>query len=248
MTQWRVIELEEHDAYINMAVDEAILENVRDGKASPTIRFYRWHPSAVSIGRFQSMQEEVRVGACRDLGVGYVRRITGGGAVYHDYDGELTYSIIGKEGLFSSGIHDSYRQICGYVVNGLKRIGIESQFVPINDVITNGKKISGNAQTRREGVLLQHGTILYKLDISRMFLLLNVSKEKVSDKMVKSVEERVTSVCALSAATFAELYASMFKSFTDGKEFSIGKLSQDEMHRAQELSKRYSSDEWNLSR
>ena len=152
MTDWRVVQLEEHDAYTNMAIDESILEHVRDGRSDPTIRFYRWKPSAVSIGRFQSMNDEVNVARCRSEGIDFVRRITGGGAVYHDHDGELTYSIIGSEKLFPRSIWESYRMVCGRIVNGLKRIRLNAEFAPINDILINGKKVSGNAQTRREGV------------------------------------------------------------------------------------------------
>ncbi len=248
MTEWRVIQLEEHSAYSNMAIDESVLERIRDGKSSPTIRFYRWNPSAVSIGRFQSMKDEVNIERCGSEGIDYVRRITGGGAVYHDREGELTYSIIGGESLFPKGIRESYRLICGWIINGLKEIGVEAEFAPINDIVSRGKKISGNAQTRREGVLLQHGTILYGLDVAKMFSVLNVSKEKISDKMIKSVEERVTSVRSQTGASFEELYKAVFHGFTQYKDYKIGALDQEELKRSRELEEKYSSEAWNFSR
>ncbi len=248
MTEWRVIQLEEHDAYVNMAIDESIMEHIRDGKANPTIRFYRWKPSAVSIGRFQSMNDEVNISRCRSEGIDCVRRITGGGAVYHDYDGELTYSIIGQEKLFPKSIWESYRMICGSIINGLKRINIEAEFAPINDILLKGKKISGNAQTRREGVLLQHGTIIYKLDVAKMFSVLNVSKEKVSDKMIKNVEERVTSVYSEKGVSFQELYESILYGMTEYREYKFATLSSGESKRSVELAKTYSSEDWNFSR
>ncbi len=192
--KWRIIELEENGAYFNMAIDQAIMEEVKLGKSDPTIRFYRWKPSAVSIGRFQSMDDEVNVKRCTDLGISCVRRITGGGAVYHDYNGEITYSIIGSEEYFPKGIRESYALICGWIVDAMANIGIKAEFAPINDIVVDGKKISGNAQTRRDGILLQHGTVLYKLGISTMFEVLKISKEKISDKLIKNVEERVTCV------------------------------------------------------
>ncbi|MCL5412821.1 MAG: lipoate--protein ligase family protein [Candidatus Marsarchaeota archaeon] len=248
MTEWRVLQLEEHNAYLNMAIDESILEHIRDGMSQPTIRFYRWNPSAVSIGRFQGMNDEVNVARCRELGVDCVRRITGGGAVYHDSGGELTYSIIGTEELFPKGIRESYRLICGWVINGLKSIGIDAEFAPINDITSNGKKISGNAQTRREGVLLQHGTILYRLDVAKMFSLLNISKEKISDKMIRSAEERVTSVHSQTGASFEELYSAVMRSLTEYKDHNIGVLSKSELERMSELEKVYSSEAWNFFR
>ncbi|MDE1859963.1 MAG: lipoate--protein ligase family protein, partial [Candidatus Micrarchaeota archaeon] len=245
--KWRVIELDEHDAYKNMSIDESILEHVHMGASYPTIRFYRWLPSAVSIGRFQGMNDEVNIERCRELGISHVRRMTGGGAVYHDHDGELTYSIIAKQDNFPSGIRDSYEMICGWIIDGLEGIGIDAKFAPINDIIVNGRKISGNAQTRKDGVLLQHGTILYKLDISKMFSVLNVSKEKISDKMIKSVEERVTSITAQKEIGFNDFYSSVLKGFVNGKDYQTGTLSKSELDRAEILKGTYSSQAWNFS-
>jgi lipoate-protein ligase A len=243
---WRIIELTENNAYLNMAIDDAILDEIGDGKSQPTIRFYRWLPNAVSIGRFQGMNDEVNIQKCADLNIDVVRRITGGGAVYHDYHGELTYSVIGKEELFPDGIHESYRYICNWIIDGLKSIGINAEFAPINDIIVDGRKISGNAQTRKKGVLLQHGTILYKIDISKMFSVLNISKEKISDKMIKNAEDRVTSVSLQAKSSFNELYEAILNSFKNGKKYEFGSLTTPELEKVREFEKIYRSYEWNF--
>lgn len=246
---WRLIELEQHDAYTNMAIDEAVSEGVAAGTSPPTIRFYTWKPGAVSIGYFQSLADEVDLDACRAAGVDWVRRRTGGGAVYHDEKGEITYSIIAPEAAFPKGIIDSYKLICGWIVAGLAGIGLQAEFKPINDIIVNGKKISGNAQTRRGGVLLQHGTILYDVDVRKMFSLLKVGKDKLADKMISAAEERVTSVTKQCGATREQLYEKMREAFVANKEFERMTLSASELARAEELAKaRYSSDEWNSQR
>lgn len=261
---WRVIELETHDAFMNMALDEACCEAVASGSAKPTIRFYRWKPSAVSIGYFQSLADEINVEACAEAGVDIIRRRTGGGAVYHDYDGEITYSVIIPESMLSLGITESYHEICGWIVNGLARVGIESEFKPINDIVAftsypEGqavmKKISGNAQTRRGGVVLQHGTILYTVDVRKMFSLLKVGKEKIADKLIAAVEDRVTSVTDVCVRAGREpvtreaLYDALKAGFTEGKTFEIGTWSADELARAAVLAdERYKSKEWNEMR
>ncbi|MCL4379715.1 MAG: lipoate--protein ligase family protein [Candidatus Marsarchaeota archaeon] len=247
--EWRVIRLETRNAYSNMAVDNAIMEGIRAGSSAPTIRFYRWMPSAVSIGRFQSMNDEVNVEKCRELNISYVRRITGGGAVYHDSDGEITYSVIAPEREFPKNIIESYKLICGWVISGLAELGIEAEFAPINDITVNGKKISGNAQARSDSVLLQHGTVLYSTNIKRMFSVLKVSNEKISDKMIKSAEERVTRVVDHAGTTQEGLYEALLKGFTEGKEYQFDSLNGNETERARELEKSvYSSDSWNFSR
>ncbi len=247
--RWRVIGLEEKNAFENMSIDEAISESIAKGSSDPTIRFYKWRPGAVSIGRFQSMLEEVNIEACKNLGVDYIRRVTGGGAVYHDINGEITYSIIGPESSFNKGIHESYKEICGYVVNALKAVGIDAVFAPINDIIVKNKKISGSAQSRKNGVLLQHGTILYQTDLKKMFSLLNVSKEKLSDKLIKTAEERVTCVRnENNEITIDKLYEELLKSFTLGKEYYFGELLDNEKELIFPLEEKYKSSEWNFYR
>lgn len=248
MVKWRVIPLHVTDAFTAMAIDEAVSESVANGM-QPTIRFWRWQPSAVSVGYFQSLNDEVNLDACKESNVDVVRRRTGGGAVYHDYQGEITYSVIAPEWMFPKGIHESYNLICGWIIAGLKRLGIEAQFIPINDIVVNGKKISGNAQTRRNGVLLQHGTILYDLDARKMFSLLKVSQEKISDKMIKAVEERVTRVLNFGNFSMDECYQALLKGFTDGKAWEFGKLTDAEVSHAEELARnRYKTQEWNFKR
>ena len=244
--KWRVIPLEMDHAFMNMAIDEAVSESVAEG-GEPTIRFYRWLPSAVSIGYFQSMDDVVDARKCRKLGISIVRRRTGGGAVYHSHDREITYSVIGPVGMFPKNIIESYKEICGWVVKGLKNIGIDAQFVPINDIVVGNKKISGNAQTRRNNVLLQHGTILYDVDVKRMFTVLKIPDEKIRDKIIKSVEERVTRVIDYKKVTREDTYNALLKGFTEGKEFSFGELAEEEIKRARQLvEEKYSTREWNF--
>lgn len=247
--KWRIIPLQTNNAFMNMALDEAVCESVSSGKSAPTIRFYTWTPSAVSIGYFQSLNDEVDTNVAKELGVDIVRRRTGGGAVYHDTKGEMTYSVIAPESIMPSGIRESYQLICGWIIESLKNLGIESEFKPINDIIAGGKKISGNAQTRRNGVLLQHGTLLYDLDVRTMFTLLKVPKEKISDKMIQSVEERVTKVLNFGNFPMPAVYDAMIKGFTSGKEYEMGSLTGEELNRAKELAEsRYKADEWNYRR
>ncbi len=246
--RWRIIDYSENDAYLNMAMDEAISESVSKG-AAPTIRFYGWKPSAVSIGYFQSLEREVDIKHCADMGVDIVRRRTGGGAVYHDHQGEITYSVIGKEALFPKDIIASYREICGWITDSLSLLGIKSEFRPINDIVAGERKISGNAQTRRNGVLLQHGTVLHSVDVDAMFSVLRVSDEKIKDKMIATARERVTSVSQQRNVSRDDLYHALLSGFTKGKDFQLGALADNERNRALELvEQRYLTKEWNAMR
>ena len=245
--KWRIIELQEKSAYLNMGIDNVIMDGVRSGASDPTIRFYTWKPPAVSIGCFQSMGDEVNVDVCKRNGIDTVRRLTGGGAVYHDK--EVTYGIIGSIDMFPKGIIESYRQVCGYVIYGLSILGINSTFAPINDIVVDGKKISGNAQTRREGVLLQHGTVIYDFEPEKMFGVLNISKEKISDKMIKSAKDRVTSVLEHSSVSIEELHLALLRGFCRGRDYYVGTLSAEEESAALSYAnEKYSSESWNFSR
>lgn len=192
--EWRLLQTGAKSAAFNMAADRAVLMASSEGQVSPTVRFYEWTPSAISIGYFQSIVEEVDLEKCRNMDVDCVRRITGGGAVFHEK--ELTYSIVIPESHpeIPKNIMKSYGRICGAVTKGLKNIGIDSEYKPINDIIANSRKISGNAQTRKHQTVLQHGTVLLDVDVEKMFNLLLVPDEKIRDKMISDVKQRVTSI------------------------------------------------------
>jgi len=251
--EFRLLDTGKNSAAINMAIDEAIMLS-----GIPTLRFYDWEPPAVTIGYFQGIEQEVNLEAAENNGVDIVRRLTGGGAVFHDK--ELTYSIIipENENIVSRNILESYGQICCFVVEGLRKLGLRAEFKPINDIIVNNKKISGNAQTRRGGMILQHGTVLLDVDVRKMFSLLKVPDEKLKDKMIAAAEERVTSVNKElsttsrgelgTTTTFKTVKSSLISSFELGTT-KEGALTETEKKKANDLSKdKYASKGWNFMR
>jgi lipoate-protein ligase A len=145
-------------------------------------------------------------------------------------------------------ILESYQLICGAIVNGLKHIGVESEFKPVNDIIADGKKISGNAQTRRFGTILQHGTILVDSDIKRMFQVLRVSNAKISDKFIQAVEERVTNIRRYlnKEIGFLTVRNALVKGFeeTIDIDLSPGELTPEEEELVKELHMKYTSHDW----
>lgn len=252
--QWRLLRHGARSAPENMAIDEAILRHVGEGLSRPTLRFYRWYPSAVSIGYFQGIEQEVDLEACRHAGVDVVRRLTGGGAVYHDYEGEITYSVmipLGYPGI-PVPILDSYRLLCDGLVRGLRHVGLPATFAPINDIVVKGRKISGNAQTRRYGGILQHGTLLCSVNPRVMFSLLKVPSEKMRDKLIAGVEERVTSIeRELGKINYDRIVEALIAGFREalGVELSDGDLTPEEISLAQTLRvERYENHGWNYKR
>lgn len=243
---WRLVPFAVERGAMNMAIDEAVAEAVRSGTSPPTVRFYSWSPGTVSIGCFQSARAEIDVDACTRLGVDIVRRRTGGGAVYHDTDGEITYSVIAPEEMFGADIPASYRGVCGHIIEALRMLGISSEFRPVNDVTVDGKKISGSAQTRRGGVFLQHGTLLLSLNPER-FSLLTPSKAKMSGRG-RSVEELLTSVRSHSNASRDDVLNALHESFCPSGGMTEAPLTETELERAREISLRYDDRGWTFSR
>ena len=236
------------DCYYNMGLDEALLESVSAG-ALPVLRFYGWHPPAVSVGYFQGLTEEVDLEAAERLNFNVVRRISGGGAVLHR--SELTYSIIMAidHPLAGKDLGESYRILCGGLIRGFAFLGMEAVFSGINDILAGGKKISGNAQTRRMGCLLQHGTVLLDNDVDTMFEVLKVPEEKIRGKLIGEVKERVTSIRSVLGRnlSFEEAEAAFVRGFAEALDLACEKteVSPVEDNRARELAEtKFSAREW----
>jgi lipoate-protein ligase A len=226
----------------NMALDEVLLMNYKDDSI-PILRFYDWRPACVSIGYFQSMEEEVDIETCKHMGIDLVRRLTGGGAVLHEF--ELTYSFITKK--YPQNILESYDLICNPVVKCLSKLGLDAKFVPLNDIIIDNKKVSGNAQTRKNNTLLQHGTILLDVDFDKMFSVLKIPSQKIKDKVINDAKSRVKGLYR----SFEEVAYNLKESFCEkfGAEMLVDSLTKKEEEDSNMLAiRKYSSDQWNLRR
>jgi lipoate-protein ligase A len=237
----RILETWYNSGPWNMALDEVLMDSVN--QCIPTLRLYGWHPSAVSIGYFQSMDEEVDVKNCKQMGIDVVRRITGGGAVLHE--SELTYSFITK--IYPQNIIESYYWICAPVVICINKLGFDAKFVPLNDIIINNKKVSGNAQTRKKNTLLQHGTILLDVNVEKMFSVLKVPSEKVKDKMISDVNSRVMGL----NKTFEQVADNLKESFSEkfNAEIIVDNLTVEEEENTKRLVRgKYLSNQWNWKR
>ena len=141
--------------------------------------------------------------------------------------------------------------ICSSIADGLDHMDIDAAFSPLNDIVVNGKKISGSAQTRRYGNVLQHGTLLLDLDIKLMFSLLNVSDKKIEDKNIKKASKRVTCLKKEVGNIKEEtVIKALIKGFEDGFDMILakGEMEKDEIDRMDELRKKYASREWNFKR
>ena len=249
--KWRFIGYDSYKGSMNMAIDESISKEVLKNNSLNSLRIYGWNPSCVSVGFFQAIRKEVDFAAAKDMSVDIIRRLTGGGAVFHEH--EITYSLIISEKDAPDDIVESYEKICSCLIEGLSKLGIKPFFKPINDIILNNKKISGSAQTRINGTIIQHGTILIDLDVDKMFKLLKVPNEKIKDKLISNVKERVTCLndelgYNVGIETFSDYIKKGFESVFN-IEFIDAKLTNNELLNAKKLDKeKYSTKDWIFQR
>lgn len=278
---WRFINSGARTPADNMAIDEAMLIAHSEGKTPPTVRFYGWEPATLSIGYFQKAEDEVEFGELRRQGIGFVRRPTGGRAVLHDR--ELTYSMIVSEQYpdMPTTVNEAYRVLSEGLVHGFRRLGLQAQMVNLGaeeekikyvstagsaacfdspswyELVVEGRKIAGSAQTRSRGVILQHGSILLEMDVDQLFSLLRFSNERVKERLKASFHTKAVSIGDICRAmgrmpvSVEEAERAFREGIAEGLGVRLedGELTPYERELAEQLSaEKYGSDTWNLRR
>jgi lipoate-protein ligase A len=263
-----------------MAIDEAILTAHSEGLVPPTVRFYGWNPPTLSIGYFQKAESEVDFAAVERSGVGFVRRATGGRAVLHDQ--ELTYSIIVSEDYpgMPTTVNEAYKVLSEGLVLGFRKLGLRAEMVSLAseeekekystagsaacfdspswyELVVEGRKVAGSAQTRQKGVVLQHGSILLELDIELLFSLLRFSSDKLKQRMMESFSRKavaINDVCREidhELVTLEQAEAAFKAGIAEGLGITLveGELTSFEIELADKLARdKYGHEEWNLKR
>lgn len=184
---WRLVDTDLCPPPFSAAADEAIALARSENVVPNTLHFYRRIAPTVSLGYFQSVEEDIDLVFCENNGIHIIRRATGGSAIYTD-ENHLIYGFVAREEDLPEETDDIYRKVCSAIVDGLGSLGLKAEFKPINDVLVNGKKISGSAQMRRWGIVLQHGTLILANDPDMMFGSL---KTKDSPSGITSLEEEL---------------------------------------------------------
>ncbi len=179
-TRWRFIESAPLDGPGNMALDEALLSSFDPAVSPPVFRLYGWAPPAFSVGRYQDPEKTLDPGRCREAGIAVVRRMTGGGIIYHA--DEITYSIVCAQWHVpcARSVKETFRKLCSFLLSAYRKLGLDPGFAVDRDlsgamlgrrtalcfsgkeeydIIVEGRKIGGNAQRRLRNVIFQHGSI-----------------------------------------------------------------------------------------
>ncbi len=193
METWRLLDTGPRTAAENMALDEVFLELKAQGKIPHTLRFLQFTNPAVLVGHHQSVEEEVRLDYCRLRGIEINRRLTGGGALYWGRR-ELGWEVFISKNhpRIPSKIEDLYRVMGEASALGLRTLGCQAYARPRNDVEIHGRKVSGTGGTELSGAILFQGTVLVDFDVDEMLRALRIPTEKLQDKEIESVKERVT--------------------------------------------------------
>lgn len=273
---WRFIDSGNSSPSFNMALDEALLDWHSEGKIPPVIRFYGWKPATLSIGYFQKVEKEIDLDAVKAHGLGFVRRPTGGRGVLHEH--ELTYSVIVSEDHpeMPKTVTEAYRVISEGILKGFHQLGLEAYFaVPKTDeersalknprsavcfdapswyeLVVEGRKVAGSAQTRQKGVILQHGSILLDLDEDKLFSLFKYPNERVKERMKSAFKSKAVAINDISPRriTLDEAKEAFYKGFAEGLNIELEsyELTDEELAYVNQIAKdRYENDEWNFKR
>lgn len=268
---WNFINTGSKNPYYNMAMDEALLNFVSRGEIDPVIRFYTWNPATLSIGYFQRLQKEIDIDKVKEKGYGLVRRQTGGRGVLHDK--ELTYSVIVPESHpnMPSTVTEAYKIISQGLLEGFKNLGFETYFAiprykeerdklkqPRSSVcfdapswyelVVEGRKIAGSAQTRQKGVILQHGSILQDIDIDDLFDMFKFKNERLKAKMKENFVQKAVAINDISNQhiTLNEMENAFEAGFKKGLniDFKPLELTEKQLEEVQELEDKYRSEAW----
>jgi len=235
------------DPMINLALEEYVLQNF--GEKDSFLLFYINEPSII-IGKNQNTIEEVNTDYVEENNIKVVRRLSGGGAVYHD-EGNLNYSFITKDD------GDSFHNFAKFtepIVKALNRLGVPAELIGRNDLLINGKKFSGNAQFLTKGRMFSHGTLMFDSEIEHVVSALNVSEEKIKSKGIKSIRSRVTNILdhlekKITMDEFKELIlCSIFNvgNIDDVPRYELTEEDWENVHKISE--ERYQQWEWNYGK
>lgn len=268
---WNFINTGSHDPYYNMAMDEALLNFVSRGEIDPVIRFYTWNPATLSVGYFQRLTKEIDIDKVKEKGFGLVRRQTGGRGVLHDK--ELTYSVIVPESHpdMPSTVTEAYRVISEGLLEGFKILGFDAYFaIPRSkeereklkqprsavcfdapswyELVVEGRKIAGSAQTRQKGVILQHGSLLQDVDIDELFDMFIFKNDRLKDKMKKAFVDKAVAINDIADRhiSIEEMEKAFEEGFKKGLDIDFKPLTLTDAQLAEvkELEEKYRSDEW----
>lgn len=234
------------DPQINLEIEEYVLRTM-DIEEDSFLLFYINEPSII-VGKNQNTIEEIDTDFVEKNGIKVVRRLSGGGAVYHDL-GNLNYSFITKD---DGESFRNFEKFTEPVVEALSKIGVKAELIGRNDLLVEGRKISGNAQFATQGRMFSHGTLMFDTEIDTVVSALKVRKDKIESKGIKSIRSRVANISEFlqEPMTIEEFRLEILKSIFGGEEnIKYKELTDEDWENIHELSReRYANWDWNYGK
>jgi lipoate-protein ligase A len=232
------------DPRINLAIEEYALKNL--DIEDTYLLFYINEPSII-IGKNQNSVEEINTKYVEENDIHVVRRLSGGGAVYHDH-GNLNFSFITKDD--GESFHN-FKKFTAPVVEALKSLGVDAEMSGRNDLLAEGRKISGNAQFSTKGRMFSHGTLLFDSEIEHVVSALKVKKDKIESKGIKSIRSRVANIKEFlkEDITIEQFRQLLLEAIFKSKDIPTYELTEEDWKNIHELSKeRYQNWDWNYGK
>ncbi|MFI6754134.1 biotin/lipoate A/B protein ligase family protein [Rhodococcus coprophilus] len=242
-----VIEPVSLDPALHVALDEVITREVASGNRPPTLRFWDWNAPLVVLGSFQSVRNEVDEEAAARHGIGVVRRISGGGAMFMEPGNCITYSLSVPTSLVDGlSFERSYAFLDQWVMGALADVGIKARYVPLNDIASEHGKIAGAAQKRfAAGAVLHHVTMAYDIDVDKMTDVLRIGREKISDKGITSSGKRVDPMRSQTGMTRDDIIAAFLTHFRTHYNTHTSAYTDTELTAARDLvDTKFTNPEW----
>jgi lipoate---protein ligase len=245
--EWDLVHAPALSPGMHLALDQVLTEEVGEGRRKPTLRFWEWDRSAIVIGSFQSLCNEVDLDNAQKYGVEVVRRISGGGAMFMEAGTAVTYSLYAPGDLVRGmSFAESYAYLDEWVITGLQSLGIDAFYQPLNDITSPKGKIGGAAQKRLGGgAVLHHVTMSYDMDGAKMVQVLRIGREKLSDKGTTSAAKRVDPLRSQTGLGRSAIIDRLKETFTSLYGAVPGDITAEEYARAEELVRtKFSTPEW----
>ncbi len=238
--QWQYIHVTTTDPTWNLALEQYVFDELPRDKSY----FILWqNRNAVIIGRHQNTLAEINEPYIKEKGIQVVRRLSGGGAVYHDM-GNLNFTFIQNA---ENGIALDLGLFCQPVAAAIRSLGADAQVNGRNDITIDGKKFSGNAQYVKEGRVMHHGTLLFASDMQAAQDALRPDPEKIKAKGVASVRSHITNLREyLPGVTLDQFKEKLLEKLFEGRPMEPYMLTEKDMQAIEALQKqRYSTWQWN---
>jgi len=244
---WQLIHAPAVPPRMHLALDEVLTAEVGAGRRGPTLRIWEWDESAVVLGSFQSVKNEVDLENAKKYGFDVVRRISGGGAMLMKRGEIITYSLyVPAELVRGMTFADSYAYLDDWVLTALQSLGIDATYQPLNDITSPSGKIGGAAQKRLgNGAVLHHVTMSYDMDGEVMAKVLRIGREKLSDKGTTSAAKRVDPLRSQTGLSRAEIIERMKQTFVSITGAVPGDITPEEYAKAEALvESKFATEAW----